>query len=58
MVMPLKTVHLRGKTFDISYRAFNNNKKTNKGFIAVLNELKNKADAMSNLKGTAVYILR
>jgi hypothetical protein len=37
------SAHLRGKTFDISYRASNNNKKTNKGFIAVLNELKNKS---------------
>jgi hypothetical protein len=34
------SAHLRGKTFDISYRAFNNNKKQTKAFIAVLNELK------------------
>jgi hypothetical protein len=32
--------HLRGKTFDISYRAFNGNKKQKKAFIEVLNELK------------------
>jgi hypothetical protein len=32
--------HLRGKTFDISYRAFNNNKKQTKAFITALNELK------------------
>jgi hypothetical protein len=32
--------HLRGKTFDISYRAFNRNKKQTKAFIEVLNELK------------------
>jgi hypothetical protein len=34
------SAHLRGKTFDISYRAFNNNKKQTKAFIAALNELK------------------
>jgi hypothetical protein len=34
------SVHLRGKTFDISYRAFNNNKKQTKAFIAALHELK------------------
>lgn len=32
--------HLKGKTFDISYRAFNGNKKQTKAFIEVLNELK------------------
>jgi hypothetical protein len=34
------SAHLRGKTFDISYRAFNNNVKQTKAFIEVLNELK------------------
>jgi hypothetical protein len=34
------SAHLRGKTFDISYRAFNKNKKQTKAFIEVLNELK------------------
>lgn len=32
--------HLKGKTFDISYRAFNGNKKQTKAFIEVLNDLK------------------
>jgi len=32
--------HLKGKTFDISYRSFNGNKKQTKAFIAVLNALK------------------
>jgi hypothetical protein len=32
--------HLKGKTFDVSYRAFNGNKKQTKAFIEVLNELK------------------
>jgi hypothetical protein len=56
--MPLKTVHTWEAKHLIYYRAFNNNKKQTKAFIAVLNELKNKADAMSNLKGMVVYILR
>ncbi|MFT5253006.1 MAG: hypothetical protein ACI87N_002031 [Flavobacteriales bacterium] len=34
------SAHLRGKTLDISYRAFHNNKKQTKAFIAALNELK------------------
>lgn len=34
------SAHLRGKTFDISYRAFNKNKKQSKAFIAVLTELR------------------
>lgn len=33
--------HLKGKTFDISYRAFNKNKQQTIAFIAVLEELRN-----------------
>lgn len=34
------SAHLKGKTFDISYRAFNKNKKQNKAFINVLKDLR------------------
>ena len=34
--------HLKGKTFDVNYRAFNQNKKQIKCFIAALSELRNK----------------
>ena len=34
------SAHLRGKTFDISYKAFNNNPKQTKAFIDVLEKLK------------------
>lgn len=34
------SAHLKGKTFDINYRAFNKNKKQNKAFIKVLNDLR------------------
>ena len=32
--------HLKGKTFDVSYRAFNNNRTQNTAFIQVLNDLR------------------
>jgi len=34
------SAHLKGKTFDISYRAFNNNTKQNAAFIHTLNTLR------------------
>ena len=34
------SAHLKGKTFDISYRAFNTNRKQNMAFIEVLNDLR------------------
>jgi hypothetical protein len=34
------SAHLRGKTFDISYRAFNDNQKQTEAFIGVLEELR------------------
>ncbi len=34
------SAHLKGKTFDINYRAFDKNKKQNKAFIKVLNDLR------------------
>lgn len=34
------SAHLKGKTFDISYRAFNNNPKQTKAFIHVLEKLR------------------
>ncbi len=34
--------HLKGKTFDVNYRAFNKNKKQINCFIAALSELRNK----------------
>ncbi len=34
------SAHLRGKTFDISYRAFNNNNKQNEAFISVLRDMR------------------
>lgn len=34
------SAHLRGKTFDISYRAFNNNPKQTQAFIEVLKEFR------------------
>ncbi len=38
--MQYKIAHLRGKTFDISYRAFNNNPKQTQAFIEVLKEFR------------------
>jgi Family of unknown function (DUF5715) len=35
------SAHLKGKTFDISYRAFNKNKLQTKSFIKVLKEMRN-----------------
>lgn len=35
------SAHLKGKTFDISYRAFNKNKSQTKAFIKVLKEMRN-----------------
>jgi hypothetical protein len=34
------SAHLKGKTFDVSYRAFNKNKKQSKAFIEALKELR------------------
>ncbi len=51
------SAHLKGKTLDVSYRAFNKNKNQIEVFVKVLNELKNDKNVLSNLKEMVVCTL-